>query len=116
MWADASFDDARQRLVELVPILAGLGEAETALWRLLLEQRKTQKRFNALKFNIIPGPQRPIGLIRARWRKRNAIRYFKWWSFAYRAGGLPWTCATAADGQLLHCVVRRPKPDGACHR
>ena len=33
---------------------AQLGEAETALWRLLTEQRKTQKRVNALKYNVIP--------------------------------------------------------------
>jgi hypothetical protein len=35
MWTDVSSDDARPHLIELVPILAGLGEAQTALWRLL---------------------------------------------------------------------------------
>jgi V/A-type H+/Na+-transporting ATPase subunit D len=65
MWTDASFDEARKHLVELVLILARLGEAETALWRLLLEQRKTQKRVNALKFNIIPALQRRIRFIQS---------------------------------------------------
>ncbi len=54
MWTDASFDEARQRMTGLAALLAQLGEAETALWRLLAEQRKTQKRVNALKYNVIP--------------------------------------------------------------
>lgn len=54
MWTDASFDEARRRLANAAVLLARLGEAETALWRLLAEQRKTQKRVNALKYNVIP--------------------------------------------------------------
>lgn len=54
MWTEASFDEARIRLTGLVVMLARLGEAEAALWRLLAEQRRTQKRVNALKYNIIP--------------------------------------------------------------
>lgn len=60
MWTDASFDEARTRLAELVILLAQLGEAETALWRLLAEQRKMQKRVNALKYNIIPAYEQTI--------------------------------------------------------
>lgn len=54
MGTDASFDEARAQFAELAARLGRLGEAETALWRLLTEQRKTQKRVNALKYNIIP--------------------------------------------------------------
>lgn len=54
MWTDASFDEARLRLRRLTVTLAQLGEAENALWRLLAASRKTQKRVNALKYNIIP--------------------------------------------------------------
>ena len=54
MWTDASFDEVRRRMTEIAVLLAQLGEAETALWRLLTEQRKTQKRVNALKYNVIP--------------------------------------------------------------
>ncbi len=54
MGSDASFDETRLRFAEMVKLLARLGEAETALWRLLDEQRKTQKRVNALKYNVIP--------------------------------------------------------------
>ncbi|MCP5278231.1 MAG: V-type ATP synthase subunit D [Thiobacillus sp.] len=54
MWTDVSFDEARRRLQALTVTLARLGEAENALWRLLAASRKTQKRVNALKYNIIP--------------------------------------------------------------
>jgi len=60
MWTDASFDEARQRMTDIAVLLAQLGEAETALWRLLTEQRKTQKRVNALKYNVIPSYQTTI--------------------------------------------------------
>lgn len=60
MWTDASFDEAHQRMTDIAVLLAQLGEAETALWRLLTEQRKTQKRVNALKYNVIPRYQTTI--------------------------------------------------------
>ncbi|MBK9160165.1 MAG: V-type ATP synthase subunit D [Nitrosomonadales bacterium] len=60
MWTDASFDEARSRMTEIAALLAQLGESETALWRLLTEQRKTQKRVNALKYNVIPRYQATI--------------------------------------------------------
>jgi V/A-type H+-transporting ATPase subunit D len=63
MWTDASFDEARQRMTGIAMLLAQLGEAETALWRLLTEQRKTQKRVNALKYNVIPRYQTTISYI-----------------------------------------------------
>lgn len=63
MWTDASFDEARQRMADIAMLLAQLGEAETALWRLLTEQRKTQKRVNALKYNVIPRYQTTIRYI-----------------------------------------------------
>ena len=64
MWTDASFDETRARMAAIAVLLAKLGEAETALWRLLVEQRKTQKRVNALKDNVIP-------------RYRGSIRYIE---------------------------------------
>ncbi len=60
MWTDASFDEARQRMTDIAMLLAQLGEAETALYRLLTEQHKTQKRVNALKYNVIPRYQNTI--------------------------------------------------------
>ena len=51
---DSSLDEARTRLADMAVLLAKLGEAEIALWRLLEEQRKTQKRGNGLKYNVIP--------------------------------------------------------------
>ncbi|MGO8754761.1 MAG: V-type ATP synthase subunit D [Gallionellaceae bacterium] len=61
----ASFDEARSRMTGIAVLLAQLGEAETALWRLLTEQRKTQKRVNALKYNVIPRYQATIRYIEA---------------------------------------------------
>jgi len=52
---DPSFDEARKAFAEAGHQLAKLAEAETALSRLISEQRKAQKRVNALKYNIIPG-------------------------------------------------------------
>jgi V/A-type H+-transporting ATPase subunit D len=51
---DASFDETRKNLTEAALLLTRLGESEMALGRLLAEQRKAQKRVNALRYNIIP--------------------------------------------------------------
>jgi len=65
MGTDSSFDETRHRLADMVVLLARLGEAETALWRLLEEQRKTQKRVNALKYNVIPQYHTTIHFIKS---------------------------------------------------
>ena len=65
MWTDASFDEARIHLAQTAVLLAQLGESETALWRLLNAQRKTQKRVNALRYNIIPRYRQAIRAIRS---------------------------------------------------
>ena len=65
MWTDVSFDEARLKLRDLAVTLARLGEAENALWRLLAASRKTQKRVNALKYNIIPRYQATLRHIRS---------------------------------------------------
>lgn len=79
MWTDPSFDEARRRLAAMAVLLAQLGEAETALWRLLTEQRKTQKRVNALKYNIIPMYRGKIREIRSALEEeeRNALFQLK---------------------------------------
>ncbi len=63
MGTEASFDDTRRLLAHLAMVLANLGEAETALRRMLAEQRKTQKRVNSLKYNVIPRYQATIRFI-----------------------------------------------------
>ena len=65
LWTHTSFDETRQRLTEMAVLLARLGEAETALRRILNEQRKTQKRVNALKYNVIPRYQDTIHFIQS---------------------------------------------------
>jgi len=63
--SDASLDETRVHLLDSVSLLAQLGEAEISLLRMLEEQRKTQKRVNALKYNVIPRYQETIRYIQA---------------------------------------------------
>jgi V/A-type H+-transporting ATPase subunit D len=62
---DASLDETRSSLADMVVKAAQLAEVETALWRLLEEQRKTQKRVNALKYNVIPRFERSIKYVQS---------------------------------------------------
>ena len=62
---DASLDETRASFAEMVVKVAKLAEIETALWRLLEEQRKTQKRVNALKYNVIPRYERTISYVQS---------------------------------------------------
>ncbi len=62
---DASLDETRASFAEMAVKAAQLAEVETALWRLLEEQRKTQKRVNALRYNVIPRYRRTIAYVEA---------------------------------------------------
>lgn len=57
---DVMLDETRKNFSEMATQMAKLAEVESALWRLLEEQRKTQKRVNALKYNVIPRFRRTI--------------------------------------------------------
>ena len=57
---DPSFDEARQAFAQAAVHLAELSTVEMALYRLISEQRKAQKRVNALKYNIIPSYRKVI--------------------------------------------------------
>ncbi len=65
LWSDTTFDTTRQQLTEMAVLLARLGESEIALRRILNEQRKTQKRVNALKYNVIPKYQNTVRFIQS---------------------------------------------------
>ncbi|ABA58541.1 H+-transporting two-sector ATPase, D subunit [Nitrosococcus oceani ATCC 19707] len=79
LWTDASLDETRSKLVELAMVLARLGEAETSLRRMVAEQRKTQKRVNALKYNVIPRYQAAVRYIQSALEEeeRNALFQIK---------------------------------------
>lgn len=62
---DVSFDATKDNLANASVCLARLAEAEIALGRLMAEQRKAQKRVNALKYNIIPLYRRTIHFIQS---------------------------------------------------
>ena len=57
---DPSFDEARHAFAQAAVDLAQLAAVEMALYRLISEQRKAQKRVNALKYNIIPSYRKAI--------------------------------------------------------
>jgi len=57
---DPSFDEARRAFAEASVRLAEQAAVEMALLRLISEQRKAQKRVNALKYNIIPSYENAI--------------------------------------------------------
>lgn len=59
----ASMDVARQRFVELLPLLTELAELENAVLRLARELRKTQRRCNALAKLFIPNYRETITYI-----------------------------------------------------
>lgn len=57
---DPSFDEAGKAFASAAVELAELAAVEMALFRLISEQRKAQKRVNALKYNIIPAYRKGI--------------------------------------------------------
>jgi V/A-type H+-transporting ATPase subunit D len=65
MGVDSTFDQTRHAMAEAALLLTRLGEVEMALARLMAEQRKAQKRVNALKYNIIPRYRNSISYIRS---------------------------------------------------
>ena len=60
---DPSFDDTRKCFAEASLLLAKMGEVSMSLNRLIAEQRKAQKRVNALRYNIIPQYKETIKFI-----------------------------------------------------
>lgn len=59
----AVLDEARERWLELVRLLADLVEAVSTVWRLGTELRKTQRRVNALESIIIPRYENTLSYI-----------------------------------------------------
>lgn len=60
---DPSFDETREHFAEAALKLAKMGEVSMSLERLMAEQRKAQKRVNALRYNIIPRYKNTIRFI-----------------------------------------------------
>ena len=84
---DASFDTTRDNLANAAVVLARLGEVEIALHRLMEEQRKAQKRVNALKYNIIPLYRRTIHFIQSALEEDERNTLFQVKMLRERAGG-----------------------------
>jgi V/A-type H+/Na+-transporting ATPase subunit D len=76
---DVMLDETRKDFSEMALQMAKLAEVESALWRLLEEQRKTQKRVNALKYNVIPRYWRTIKYVQTSLEEeeRNALFQLK---------------------------------------
>jgi V/A-type H+-transporting ATPase subunit D len=60
---DPSFDETRKYFADAALKLGRMGEVSMSLGRLMTEQRKAQKRVNALRYNIIPRYQNTIRFI-----------------------------------------------------
>jgi V/A-type H+-transporting ATPase subunit D len=60
---DPSFDETRKHFADAALKLAKMGEVSMSLSRLMAEQRKAQKRVNALRYNIIPRYKNTIRFI-----------------------------------------------------
>lgn len=84
---DASLDSTRNNLADAAVMLARLGEVEIALHRLMEEQRKAQKRVNALKYNIIPLYQRTIHFIQSALEEEERNTLFQVKLLRERSGG-----------------------------
>ncbi len=69
---DVSLDNTRATLAQVAVALARLAETEIALERLMSEQRKAQKRVNALRYNIIPRYKAPSATSKRCWKKKSA--------------------------------------------
>jgi len=82
---DASLDETRSSFADMIVRAAQLAEVETALWRLLEEQRKTQKRVNALKYNVIPRFERTISYVKATLEEEERNTLFQLKVLAQRA-------------------------------
>lgn len=76
---DVMLDETRKSFSVMATSMARLAEVESALWRLLEEQRKTQKRVNALKYNIIPKFRRTIRYVESMLEEeeRNVLFQYK---------------------------------------
>lgn len=76
---DVMLDETRKDFSDMAMQMAKLAEVESALWRLLEEQRKTQKRVNALKYNVIPLYWRTIKYVQTTLEEeeRNALFQLK---------------------------------------
>ena len=76
---DVMLDETRKDFSDMALQMARLAEVESALWRLLEEQRKTQKRVNALKYNVIPRYWRTIKYVQTSLEEeeRNALFQLK---------------------------------------
>jgi len=82
---DASLDETRSSFADMIVKAARLAEVETALWRLLEEQRKTQKRVNALKYNVIPRFERTISYVESTLEEEERNTLFQLKVLAQRA-------------------------------
>ncbi len=74
---DTSFDRSRKTLADAAVLLAELSEIQMALHRLINEQRKAQKRVNALRYNVIPRYRRTIRYIESLLEEEERDRLFQ---------------------------------------
>jgi len=72
----AKFDDSAENFEKSLQIILQLAESETAIKRLLKEIEKTNRRVNALEFNIQPKMKETIKEIAAHLNRLESERFF----------------------------------------
>ena len=75
MWTDASFDEARQHMADVAILLARLGEAETALWRLLNDSVRPRSGSTPLSTTSSRVTRRLSTTLSRRYPKKSATPY-----------------------------------------
>ena len=73
--AAGSADEARRLFSEALPLLAALAGLDTAVARLALELKKTQRRCNALSKKVIPDCRETMGFLAAELDEREREFY-----------------------------------------
>jgi V/A-type H+/Na+-transporting ATPase subunit D len=82
---NASLDEASACFREVLNQIADLSHLMTAVWRLAVELRKTQRRVNALQYIFIPDYEETIGFIQSSLEEREREEIFTLKLFKNRA-------------------------------
>jgi V/A-type H+-transporting ATPase subunit D len=73
----AALDEASEAFREVLNEIAELSRLLTAVWRLAIELRKTQRRVNALQYIFIPDYEETIGFIVSTLEEREREEIFR---------------------------------------
>jgi V/A-type H+-transporting ATPase subunit D len=100
---NASLDEASASFREVLTQIAQLSQLMTAVWRLAVELRKTQRRVNALQYIFIPDYEETIAFIQSSLEEREREEIFTLKLFKNRA-------EKAAESTDIHPIHEYEQP------